>query len=238
VEIRMTPAAPRSRTLQRATRYLVASLFWLPAIAAAQDAWNPDEVLKKEGYVKPPAVVERIITTPRTDISYSLQSPDRKWFVRTAMPDRGDIRDYGKPHIYLGGLAVDVKANRARQMTMRAGTALILVDARTNATKSLAVPKGATVSSPTWSPTGTHLAYVANFADASHVYVADVVTGKSTQLTRTPLLATLETGVDWSSDGKTITVVLIPEGRVAPTHGPASKMAASSLDRRKDRTHY
>ncbi|HEY5547277.1 MAG TPA: prolyl oligopeptidase family serine peptidase [Gemmatimonadaceae bacterium] len=212
----MTPAAPRSQTF----RYLVASLFWLPAVVAAQDSWNPEEVLKKEGYVRPPAVVERIITAARPDISYSLPSPDRKWFVRTAMPDRGEIRDFGKPHIYLGGLAVDVKANRARLMTMRAGTALILVDPRSNATKILEVPKGATVSSPTWSPTGTQLAYVANFTDASHVYVADVATGKSTQLTRTPLLATLETGVDWSADGKTIAVVLIPDGRgPAPTHG-------------------
>lgn len=187
----------------------------------AQSAWNPDEVLKKEGWVKPPAVVERIITANRTDISYSMPSPDRKWFVRTAMPDRGDIRDYGKPHIYLAGLAVDVKANRARQMTMRAGTALTLVDPRTNATKSLDVPKGATVSSPTWSPTGTQLAFIANFPDASHVFVADVATGKSTQLTRTPLLATMENGIDWSADGRTITVVLIPDGRgVPPTHGP------------------
>ena len=98
-----------------------------------QGSWNPDDVLRKEGWVKPPAVVERIITAPRTDISFSLQSPDRKWFVRTAMPDRGDIRDYGKPHIYLAGLAVDTKANRARSMTMRAGTALMLVDPKTNA---------------------------------------------------------------------------------------------------------
>src|SRR5215207_1973244 len=95
------------------------SLASLPAFALAQDSWNPEEVLKKEGWVKPPAVVERIITAPRTDISFSQQSPDRKWFVRTAMTDRGDIRDYGKTHMYLGGLAVDVKANRARSMTMR-----------------------------------------------------------------------------------------------------------------------
>jgi hypothetical protein len=193
----------------------------LPAFAIAQDSWNPEEVLKKEGWVKPPAVVERIITAPRPDISFSLQSPDRKWFVRTAMTDRGDIRDYGKSHIYLAGLAVDVKANRARLMTMRAGTALQLVDPRTNATKSIEVPKGATVSSVTWSPTATQIAYVANFYDTSHAYVADVATGKSSQLTKTPLLATLETGVDWSADGKTIAVVLLPENRGAPpTHGP------------------
>ena len=205
----------------RVFRVTAVTLSWLPAIAVAQESWNPDEILRKEGWVKPPAVVERIITTPRTDISFSLQSPDRKWFVRTAMPDRGDIRDYGKPHIYLAGLAVDVKANRARTMTMRAGTALTLVDPRTNATKTLETPRGATISSPTWSPTGTHLAFIANFNDASHVFVADVATGKSTQLTRTPLLATLETGVDWSADGKTLTVVLLPDGRGAPpTHGP------------------
>jgi dipeptidyl aminopeptidase/acylaminoacyl peptidase len=193
----------------------------LPALAAAQESWNPDEILKKEGWVRPPAVVERIITAPRADISFTTPSPYRKWFVRTAMPDRGDVRDYGKTHIYLGGLAVDVKANRARSLTMRAGTALTLVDPKTNAAKSLEVPKGATVSSVSWSPTGTQVAYVANFYDASHVYVADVATGKSTQLTRTPLLATLETGVDWSADGKSIAVVLIPDGRGAPpTHGP------------------
>jgi len=217
----MTPVATRSRTLRHAIRFAAALIAWLPAIAGAQESWNPDEVLKKEGWVKPPAVVERIITAPRPDISFSLQSPDRRWFVRTGMPDRGDIRDYGKPHIYLGGLAVDVKANRARSLTMRAGTALTLVDPRTNATKTLEVPKGATVSSATWSPTGTQLAFIANFADASHLFVSDIATGKSTQLTRTPLLATLETGVDWTADGKSITVVLIPEGRgVAPTHGP------------------
>lgn len=217
----MTVGSPRNELLRRALRVTVISLAWLPAIAVAQESWNPEEVLRKEGWVRPPAVVERIITAPRPDISFSLQSPDRKWFVRTATPDRGDIRDYGKPHIYLGGLAIDVKANRARSLTMRAGTAITLVDPRTNATRTLQVPKGATVSSVTWSPTATQVAFIGNFVDASHVFVADVATGKSVQLTRTPLLATLETGVDWSADAKTLTVVLIPEGRgAAPTHGP------------------
>src|SRR5690349_674627 len=103
--------------LHFAFRRLFGATVLLTAISisvAAQESWNPDEILKKEGYVRPPAVVERIITAPRVDISFSTPSPDRKWFVRTAMPDRGDIRDYGKTHIYLGGLAVDVKANRAR----------------------------------------------------------------------------------------------------------------------------
>src|SRR5574339_221436 len=98
----MKPAACRSKTFHLAVCLPAIGLAWIPAAALAQGPWNPDEVLKKEGYVKPPAVVERIITANRTDISFSTPSPDRKWFVRTAMPDRGDIRDFGKTHIYLG----------------------------------------------------------------------------------------------------------------------------------------
>ena len=40
-----------------------------PALVAAQDSWNPEEVLKKEGWVKPPAVVERIITLVKRRVS-------------------------------------------------------------------------------------------------------------------------------------------------------------------------
>jgi len=202
-------------------RILFALAILIPSgTALAQEQWNPDEILKKENWVRPPAVVERIIMADRTDISFSNPSPDRKWFIRVAMPDRGDIRDYGKPHIYLGGLVVDFKANRARQMTMRAGTAITLVDPVNGTTKLLEVPQGATVSSVTWSPTGQHVAFVANFEDASHAYVATVATGKSVQVTRTPLLATLESGIDWTADGRSIAVVLLPDARgPAPTHG-------------------
>lgn len=212
------PSGAMRRTRPHAA--LLALALLLPSRAVAQDGWNPEEVLKKETWVKPPAVVERIITARRTDISFSNPSPDRKWFVRVATPDRGDIRDYGKPHIYLGGLAVDFKANRARQLTMRAGTAITLVDPAGGATKSIEIPRGSTVSSVTWSPTGTHLAWVANFEDASHAYVADVATGRAVQVTRTPLLATMETGIDWTADGRSIAVVLVPDGRgPVPTHG-------------------
>ena len=36
-----------------------------------QEGWNPEEILKAEKFVRPPAVVERIITAPRTDISFN-----------------------------------------------------------------------------------------------------------------------------------------------------------------------
>ena len=105
--------------IRRTHRSLVAILALLalvaplaPAQNAAQQGWNPQEVLQTETYVRPPADFVRIIMTPRTDISFPSPSPDRKWFLRGVIPDRGDILDYGKPHIYLAGLQVDTKANR------------------------------------------------------------------------------------------------------------------------------
>jgi len=142
--------------------------------AATTTGWNPQQVLRTETYVKPPADVERIIMAPRVDISFTTPSPDRKWFLRTPGMDRGDIEDYGKPHIYLGGVQIDTKANRARSLTTSTHTGITLVDPRTQATKTIETPKGASISAQTWSPTGTQVAYIANFDDASHIFVGDV----------------------------------------------------------------
>ncbi|MDB4877848.1 MAG: hypothetical protein JWM41_4294 [Gemmatimonadetes bacterium] len=202
---------------------LAATVVALPLGAqttVSQQGWNPQQILRTETYVRPPADVERIIMAPRTDISFTTPSPDRKWFLRAPGFDRGDIEEYGKPHVYLGGVQVDTKANRARSLTTSTHHGLTLVDPRTGATKTIETPKGASISAQTWSPNGTQVAYIANFDDASQIYVADVVTGKSVQVSKTPLLATLVTGVDWTADGKSIVTVIVPDVRGAvPTHG-------------------
>jgi dipeptidyl aminopeptidase/acylaminoacyl peptidase len=214
------------------TRIMAASAFALAAAlplaaqgnaaanAGAPRDWNPQQILRTETYVKPPADVERIIMAPRVDISFTTPSPDRHWFIRAPGAERGDIEEYGKTHIYLGGVQVDTKANRARSLTTSTHHGLTLVDPRTQATKDIEAPKGASISSQVWSPNGAQVAYIANFDAASHIYVADVATGKSMQVTKTPLLATLVTTIDWTPDSKGIVAVLVPDARgPAPTHG-------------------
>src|SRR5690348_16881982 len=175
--------------------------------SAQPTAWDPQQILRTETYVKPPAVIERIIMAPRVDISFTTPSPDRKWFLRTPGTDRGDIDKFGAAHVNLGGLQIDTKANRARTLTTSLHTGLALVDPRTGATRAIETPKGATISSPAWSPNGAQVAYIANFDDASQIYIADVASGKSTALTKTPIVATLVTDVDWTNDGKNIITV-------------------------------
>ncbi|MGH7653973.1 MAG: TolB family protein, partial [Gemmatimonadaceae bacterium] len=220
----MIGSTHRLRPLQRVAAALAvvagAALFALPAAAQTVVGQSDHDLLTTETYVRPPAVVDRIIMAPRTDISFAMPSPDRKWFLKSPGLDRGDVAQFGKPHVYFGGLQVDEHANRARILTTSTHLGLVLVDPRTNATKTIETPKGASISSQVWSPTGTQIAYIANFDDASQIFVADIATGKSVQVTKTPLLATLVTTVEWTADGKSIVAVVVPDGRgPAPTHG-------------------
>jgi len=210
----------RARLADGAALLAIAVTVPLHAQNVAQQGWDPQQILRTETFVKPPANVEHMIMTPRTDITFTMPSPDRKWFLKSTGADRGDIEAYGKSHINLGGLQIDTKANRARTVTTSTHAGLTIVDPRTQSAKTIETPKGATISAQRWSPVGSQIAYIASFDDASHIFVADAATGKSTQITKTPLLATLVTSLDWTADGKSIVTVLVPDVRgPVPTHG-------------------
>ena len=181
--------------------------------AASSNGWDPLAILKTETWVKPPSGVAEIITAKRVDISFPSPNASRTLFLRTTGDSRGDIVLYGKGHIYLGGVQVDTQANRARSLTTSNRKGFALVDPKTGEARTLSTPAGASISSPTWSPSGTQIAFIANFDNASHVYIADVASGKSTALTRTPLLATLNTDLEWTADGKSVITVIIPDAR-------------------------
>jgi dipeptidyl aminopeptidase/acylaminoacyl peptidase len=180
------------------------------------------EILAKETFIRPPQAIEKIVTAPwQQNVSLSNQSPDHKHFLKLESEGMPSVQQFGKPHYYLAGLQVDYKGNRARTLTTRGAAGLEIIDATTGQTRAIETPKGATISSPKWSPDGSEIAYIANFEDASHIYVADVASGKSRKLTKTPLLATLVTTVDWTNGGKSLVTVLLPDGRGGEPQHPA-----------------
>jgi len=182
----------------------------------------PKERLAAEMYVKPPSAIERLVTAPReNNVTLNNQSPNRKSFLKLQSEGMPSVQTFGKPHYYFAGLQVDFKANRARVLTTRGSSGLEIVDASTGKSHTIETPKGASVSSPQWSPDGSKLAYIANFDDASRLYVADVASGKSRQVSPRALLATLVTTVDWTADGNQLVTVLIPDARKAEPKRPA-----------------
>lgn len=183
--------------------------------------WDPKEVLAKETYQRPPAVVEKIVTAPRNNVALTNPNADHSYFLKVESEGLPSIDAFGKPHYRLGGVEIDFKANRARALTTRGGVGLTLVESSTGKLRTIETPKGALVSGAKWSPDGKSIGYLANFDAATHIYVADVSSGKSVQLTKTPLLAARVSEFDWTGDGTHIVTVLLPDNRAAEPKRPA-----------------
>jgi dipeptidyl aminopeptidase/acylaminoacyl peptidase len=212
--------------LSAASRALsLLAAFAAPTSSVAQDrATNSaaDQILSQERYVKPPIEVERLVTAPRhLNVTLSNQSPARRHFLRLQTDGMPTVNEFGKRWYNLAGLQIDPKANRARTLTTRGGTGLEIIDASAGRTVKVEVPPAATVSGARWSPDGTQLAFFANFDDATHLYVAEVATGKSRRLTTGPVLATFVTEPQWTSNGALVAIVLVPENRGAEPKAPA-----------------
>lgn len=209
------------------TRAVTASLLALVAVlpVQGQNAQSTKSSLPAaitdEGWLTPPADIANIVLAPRhLNVSLNNPSPNRKQFLRTVGDGLPSQLDFAKPHYWLGGVQIDPRANRARNMTTRGATRVELISPEDGKVVTITPPSGAKISSPAFSPDGSQVAYYVNTDNASHIYVADAATGKSRRLTQTPVLATLVSSIEWAG-AKRIFAVQIPDGRGAEPAKPA-----------------
>ncbi len=196
----------------------VSALLAVPLVAQSTTTTTtglPDAITR-EAWLTPPHEVASVVLAPRyLNVSLTNASPNRKQFLRTVTESMPTQALFAKPHYYLGGLQFDYRANRARALTTRGANRIELLSPEDGKTITIAPPTGGMISGAQWSPDGSQVVYVVSFENASHVFVADAATGRSRQLTRTPLLATLVTNPDFGG-AKRIFAVQIPDGRAAP----------------------
>ena len=213
----MIRALLAATAIRRPVRLAASMLVLCTAPVLAQQ-----DVLSTEGYVRPPAEVEKAVLAPRhLNVSLSNQSPNRKYFLKTQSEGLPSIVSFAKPHYFLGGVQVDPRANRARSFTTRGAAGFDIIEWESGRSTPVQIPRGAQVGAPEWSPDGSQLAFFAHFDDATHVFVADAATGRARQVTRTPVLATLVTDFDWTADGRAVVTVLLPANRGAAPRPPA-----------------
>src|SRR3954469_23069802 len=158
----------------------------LPLTLGAQSGatQSPDDILKQETYQTPPKDLADAVLAPRyLNVALSNASPDKKWFLDEIGDGPVVMKTFAKPFHELGGQFIDYKANRARALTIRNNVGIQIISATDGTKKQVQLPAGARVSNATWSPDGKSIAYFAHTDDATHIWIADVVTGKSRQLT-------------------------------------------------------
>jgi len=201
----------------------------LPLAAAGQapdqtPAPHPaDQILKAETYQSPPQSLADAVLAPRyLNVSLGEPTRDKKWFVDEIGDGPVPMRTFSKPFHELGGVFIDFKANRARSLTIRNNVGIQIISAADGARTPVQVPPGARVSNATWSPDGSVVAFFVHGDDATHIWVANAADGRSRQLTRTPVLATLVTSFQFTEDGKALATVLVPDGRPPMPQPPAA----------------
>jgi dipeptidyl aminopeptidase/acylaminoacyl peptidase len=196
---------------------LGACLFVLASGAAAQDP-----MLQQEGWARPPEPIASAVLAPRhQNVTLSNRSPDGRYFLNQESAGLPTMAAFAQPFIWLGGLQVDARANRARTFTTRGAAGLVVTEWETGRTIRIPAPSGATLTGAQWAPDGSRLAYFVNTEDATHIHVAELPSGRTRQVTRTPVLATLYTSFDWTSDGRSIVAVLVPANRSRAPAVPA-----------------
>jgi dipeptidyl aminopeptidase/acylaminoacyl peptidase len=222
----MTPGGPdvRDDRRSRAARIVIVLLMaLLPLSLIAQStqqaprspSWA-DEIIKKEGYAQPPPELAAAVLAPRhMNVTLSTISADKKWFLDEVEDGPVPMSTFSKPFDELGGVFIDIKANRARSITNSTRVGIQVISAADGSRKPLAIPAGARVSGARFTPDGAGVAYFVHGEDASHIWITDLATNKPRQITKTPLLMTLVTNFEFVNNGKSIAAVLPPDGRSA-----------------------
>ena len=211
------PLSPRDRLARLQRIGLVSLLALLPLTLVAQqpnpNAWA-DEILNKEGYATPPKELVDAVLAPRhLNVTLTSLSPDRKWFLDEVSDGMIRMDRFSAPIHELGGVFIDYQANRSRTLTRGGSIGIQLLSAADGSKKQVAIPANTRVSSARWTPDGTGVAYLVHTPTATHAWVTDLTSNKPRQITKTPLLATLVTNFEFTSDGKQIVAVIIPDGR-------------------------
>src|SRR5688500_17096442 len=213
-----------TKRLARLTPVLVLALCQFSLFAqgpARQNGSWADEIIKQETYATPPPELADAVLAPRhLNVTLSSLSPDKKWFLDTVGDGPVIMKTFSKPFHELGGVFIDFKANRARALTIRNNVGIQLISAAAGSRKPVQVPAGARVSNAVWSPDGASIAFFVHGDDDTHIYVADAATGRSRQLTKSPVLATLVSVIEFTDGGRQIATVLIPDGRAPMPPAP------------------
>lgn len=166
----------------------------------------------QDGYRQPPEPIARILDAQPTPLIS--MSPDRSMMLvleREALPPLSEV---SAPYIALAGNRIDPRTNgRFRETTFRA---LQVRDVRSGEARQVNTPSDARISHPAWSVDGAHIAFTIVSDSGVSLWVADVASGRSRQLTPSTLNAAYGAPCEWFAARPQLVCRFIPEERDAP----------------------
>jgi Tol biopolymer transport system component len=163
------------------TANLVGLVLLAPAIAFSQ-----------EPYRQPPAPIAQILDA--APIPAARISPDRSWLLLLERPSLPPIAEVAAPELHLAGERINPRTSGPSREISFAGLRLVAVSG--GATRSIDTQPESRVGNVMWSPDGSRIAFTSTSNEGIALWVAEVATGKSRQVTKPILNAT--TGSPWA----------------------------------------
>ena len=168
-------------------------------------------------YKIPPKAIADIVDAPLTPtMSLSPNKVDYLILSRSSLPS---IEELSAPELRLAGVRINPAMNARSRRTSYTGAKLHQIgQSRSIPLKGL--PNNAKIHSFSWSPDGKSIALAVSSNTDIHLYIANVKTGKSKMLLRSPLNLTYGAPFVWRSDSQSLIVKSVPERRgIAPKRG-------------------
>lgn len=173
-------------------------------------------VTAQNTYLKPPAVVQRVLDAPRLPALYP--SPDGKRLVLAAGEGLPSVADLAQPMLRLAGLRLNPQTNG--RFTFRESASLLIRDVATGAEHPVTTPEGASLHVLDWSPDGSQVAFTVTTDSGIALWLADGATGAARALTPPDLNATMGEPCSWMPSGTALLCRFVPADRGAPPAEP------------------
>ena len=173
-------------------------------------------VVVGQGYRQPPQGVLDVLNSPVTP-SVSI-SPARDQMLLATGVRYPPIADLAQPMLRLAGYRINPNTN-GRHLAPYF-IALSLKRIADGAETKVALPPGAKVGFPQWSPDGKHFAFTNTIATGIELWVGESATGRVTKIKNVLLNAAYGDPVQWMPDNRTLLAQLIPAARAKLAPAP------------------
>lgn len=180
----------------------------VPAVARAQAA-----------YRQPPAAIQQILDAPATPTS--IVTPDRRMILLLERPGLPSISEIAAPEYRVAGIRLDPRTSGPSRQNPARGMSLMPIGGGEATPVTMALPAGAGVGAPLWSPDGARFAFVVSTDDALTLWVGELATKSARQVTSRRLNAVIGAPCDWTGDAALV-CTFIPESRGAEPVAPAT----------------
>ncbi len=170
-----------------------------------------------QAYRKPPQAVLDILSAPITP--GASVSPTRDRLLLATSVRYPPISDLAQPMLRLAGLRLNPQTNGPHRAPYY--VALMLKRIGDGAETKVALPAGAQIDLPRWSPDGQHFAFMNTTPTGIELWTGDSATGQIKQVQGVRVNAVYGEPYQWLPDNRTLVVQLVPARRapLAPAPG-------------------